>query len=514
MKSLLAFVFACLISCGVYAQSSACTANEDVVTFDFGTPQTTIATGSTVTWTASTTANTYSVATPGTLRGNTIGFALSITSVSTTAAVWVAGFPALGTQGNVPNSLDLNFNSFAPGDFVRMRMTFNRPMDKVRFNMYDVDRAAGGWHDILRIAGILNSNTTTVPLLVPTTAGRHTTSTTGAGYSEIDTTFDGNCASTSGVCNVRVDFANPVDAIEVLFVAGTGVAAPTSQRVGFNDFSYCVPRRDLSLTKTDVTPTFVAGQTGTYTLAITNIGGTQTVGTYTVTDIISTTGVLFVNPQTPGGGWTCTVATTTFARDTVNCGRSTALAGNSATTNLTLTVALAPTLTTAPIVNRAKVFGGGDPNKLTLAATGAVSICNAGNEGYRGGGATYFSGAATAAGCAYEETLLERRAALSITKTNATTTLVAGQTTTYTVTFANAGPSAAPGATFLDTSTSGLNCTTATFTSSPIGSLTVSPSTYTVATLQSTGVTVSPTFPPNSTGTFVFTCGVRATGLP
>lgn len=510
MKKLLVLLAACVVSCTAFAQSAACTADEDVVTLNFAAAPTIAATGSSVTWTAGATAATYSVATPGTLRSNTVSF-----NVALVGGAHVAAYPAQFTTGNVADSFNLNYDPSAAGQYTSLRMTFNRAMNKVRFLMLDVDRDdVNGWDDVLRISGKLNGQTTTVPRLTPLTAGRHTTSTLATGQAEIDTSLDNNCANNVTTCNVTVDFDVPVNEIEIWFVAGPQEAAPTTQRIGFNNFSYCVPKRDLWLTKVDVTPTFVAGQTGTYTLVVTNVGGTQTSGSYTVTDVISTNGVEFVSPQVPGGGWTCTVGTTTFARDTVSCGRSTVLAGNSATTSLTLTVAIASTMTASPIVNRAKVFGGGDPNKLTLAATGAITVCNAGNEGYQGGGGTYFSGAATAAGCAYEETLLERRAALSITKTNATTTLVAGQTTTYTVTFANAGPSAAPGATFLDTSSSGLNCTTATFASNPPGSLTIAPATYTVATLQSTGVTVSPTFPPNSTGTFVFTCGVRATGLP
>jgi uncharacterized repeat protein (TIGR01451 family) len=101
---------------------------------------------------------------------------------------------------------------------------------------------------------------------------------------------------------------------------------------------------------------------------------------------------------------------------------------------------------------------------------------------------------------------------LTISKTNGTTTVLAGSTNAYTVTISNLGPAAAPGAVFVDPAATGLSCTTATFVSTPLGSVTVSPFPLTMSALQSTGVTFTPTFPANSTATFRVTCGVTGTG--
>ena len=503
--TLLAMLGAVLPTIPAWAQSSACNANEDVVTFNFAAAASSSASGSSVTWTATTTANTYTVATVGSVPRNTIAFSLALSG-----PVWVAGFPAQGTQGNNPDTLDLNMDPSAAGQFVTLRMSFNRPMDKVRFNMYDVDHQAGGWQDVLRISGVLNGNTTTIPSYVPATPASYTTATTANGAAEITTTLDGNCASTATTCNVQVDFTNPVDAIQVLFIAGPLVATPTSQRVGFDSFSYCVPKRELGLTKVDATDTFVAGATGTYLLTVNNLGGAATAGNYTVVDQLPQ-GVSFVSPQTPGGGWACTLSTTTFAIDTATCVQATALGANS-TTVLTLTVSISPDLTATSIDNRAKVFGGSDPNKATLTTTGPLSACAAANEGWLGGGATYFGGATVNAGCAFENTLLARRALLTVSKSNGTTTLTAGATTTYTVTFANLGPSSAPGALVTDPAVAGLNCTSIAFASTPVGSVTINPTPATISAIQSTGISLTPTFPPNSTATFAITCGVTATG--
>lgn len=500
------------------AQSSACTAGqEDTVTFNFSTARSTNAAGGTGTWTAASLGPAsfgVGTTTGGGITANTITFAIDKdAAVAWTNAGAGANAPKLFTTGNLANTLLLSMNATAAGDQSGITLTFSRPMDKVRFFMGDVDDDAGSpWQDRLRIGGYLNGNATIAPTLNAATTVNYTIGTSGSFAEVTRNAGAGGCGNTDASCNVRIDFANPVDTIRINFIAGPGYPAPGQQYVGFQNFSYCVPRRDLSLSKVDTTPSFVAGATGTYTLTITNVGGTQTNTNYTVTDVISTQGVQFANPQAPGGGWTCTLSTTTLATDTATCGRATALGGNGATTTLTLTVTISADATASLIVNRAKVFGGGDPNKTTLTSTGAVANCNAASEGYDGGGSTYFSGGATNAGCAYEETTLTRQALLTVSKTNGTTTMFAGSTTTYTLTFVNSGPSAAPGTTVQDAVAAGLGCSTVTFTSTPVGSVTVNPTPLTLSALQSGSMSLTPTFPPNSTATFLVTCRVNATG--
>jgi uncharacterized repeat protein (TIGR01451 family) len=486
----------------------SCTADEDVVTFNFGAANVTTASGSTVTWTATNTINTYTVASVGSVPRNTASISISLEG----GAAYVAGFPAQGTQGGIANSLDLNMDSPSAGGFLRFRLNFNRPMNKVRFTMLDIDRQGGAftWHDVMDITGLLNGNTTTVPTLTPVAPANYVLSTTAAGARRVDRTTVLNCANTDPSCNVQIDFANPIDGVDVLFIAGSGVAVPTSQRVGFNNFSYCVPKRELSLNKVDVTPTFVVGATGTYTLSITNQGGAATNAPVVFQDILQLPGVSFVNPQPASAGFSCVVSTTAYADDTVNCNNPTALAANTSTA-VTLTVRIASTVTASNFDNKAKVAGGGDPNKPNLASTGSISGCAATNEGFVGGGPNYFSGSDTFAGCAFENTLLVRQANLSVTKDNGTTTSAAGTTTTYTVTFVNAGPSPADNALIRDASSVGLsNCSVLSCNAAglPIAA-TCPPSPANLLT--PTGTTI-PTFPPNSSVTLLVRCGVTATG--
>ena len=445
----------------------------------------------------------------GSVGQNTI--TLVVTTM--TGAPLVAPDPSLLQQGNVNNSLSLNMDPSAAGQGLTLTLVFNRPMDKVRFNMYDVDRQDSNWQDRLRIAGYMNGTAVPIPALVPTTPARFTTATVGVS-NEITTNTNFNCATTDATCNVRIDFSNPVDRVEIAFVAGPAFAAPTTQRVAFNDFSYCVPKRDLRVNKTASTPTFVAGASPTYLLTITNRGGAATTGNTSVTDIISTQGVAFANPQAPTG-WTCAISTGTFTNDTASCFTATAIAAGG-TTVLTLTTAISPDASATTVINRAKVYGGGDPNKILLTSTGPVSACDAANENLSGGGATYFGGVDTTdAGCSFESTPMIKRAFLTVSKTNGNGgTLTAGITTTYTITFANLGPSNAPGSVVLDPGIPGLNCTTPTFVSTPAGTITTSPLTLSSGAFQTTGVSFTPTFPANSTATFVLTCGVTATGVP
>ncbi len=103
-------------------------------------------------------------------------------------------------------------------------------------------------------------------------------------------------------------------------------------------------------------------------------------------------------------------------------------------------------------------------------------------------------------------------ATLTITKFNAGSTLIAGQTTSYTITVANLGPGAAGGTTLRDVPSSGLSCTTEP-TCAVTGGAAACPGSLAIATLLNPGFVIA-TFPAASSLTFVLTCGVTATGLP
>ncbi len=103
---------------------------------------------------------------------------------------------------------------------------------------------------------------------------------------------------------------------------------------------------------------------------------------------------------------------------------------------------------------------------------------------------------------------------LTISKASSPTgALLTGSTVAYTITVANLGPSAAPGTVVIDGPSPGLNCTAGAVTCTVLGGTASCPASPTVAALQSTGLTITPTFAANSTVAFTLTCEVDATGL-
>jgi uncharacterized repeat protein (TIGR01451 family) len=100
-------------------------------------------------------------------------------------------------------------------------------------------------------------------------------------------------------------------------------------------------------------------------------------------------------------------------------------------------------------------------------------------------------------------------ATLTIAKTNGVATLVAGQTTSYTITVANLGPGAAGGTTLTDPAVTGLSCTANPTCSATAGA--ACPASLAIGSLQVGGLVI-PTLASGSSVTFALTCGVTATG--
>jgi uncharacterized repeat protein (TIGR01451 family) len=107
------------------------------------------------------------------------------------------------------------------------------------------------------------------------------------------------------------------------------------------------------------------------------------------------------------------------------------------------------------------------------------------------------------------------RANLSITKSNATTSVVSGSTVNYSIVVSNAGPQAASGAIVRDPVAPGLSCTTASCGSETNGATCPGPTGPALASaLQSGAGAVIGALPANSAVTLSLTCTVTATGLP
>ncbi len=129
---------------------------------------------------------------------------------------------------------------------------------------------------------------------------------------------------------------------------------------------------------------------------------------------------------------------------------------------------------------------------------------------YTPGGAVPGSNYPSSASTQEDVTVTGGTTTLTVAKTNGGNALVAGQTTSYTITVANLGGSAAPGTVLKDPVATGLNCTTVTC--AVTAGVASCPSPLSMSVLQSSGLVITPTFNAGSTVTFVVTCGVTATG--
>lgn len=180
----------------------------------------------------------------------------------------------------------------------------------------------------------------------------------------------------------------------------------------------CFP--DLRLAKTNNGSTLNNGDASNYMLTVSNVGGSATSGTTTVVDVLPA-GITVANGPVPLTGaqaanWSCNAAT-----NVLTCTSTTALpaAGNSV-------FGFSALVETVPngssVTNRARVGGGGDPNKPAPNAT-TTAECT-GND--------------TPAGCAIDVDTVNA-SLLSVVKTDNSPTVLAGGTTTYQLTVSNTG---------------------------------------------------------------------------
>ncbi|MGA8514646.1 MAG: DUF11 domain-containing protein, partial [Burkholderiaceae bacterium] len=226
---------------------------------------------------------------------------------------------------------------------------------------------------------------------------------------------------------------------------------------------------DLTIVKTHSPSSFAQAvtfpNTPTFSIVVRNSGTIASFGTVTVVDILPA-GMTALSIS--GTGWTCTLATAT-------CIRTDALPANGSYPTISLQV--------SP----------GNAGNFTNTATVACACEGASKTGNN---------------IALDPVSVQPVAVLSVSKTNGVSAVVAGDTTSYTVTVTNLGPAGAGGAVFADPVAAGLSCTSVTCTVT--GGAAVCPAALTIAAVQS-GIAIS-TFPANSSLSFVINCAVTATG--
>lgn len=246
----------------------------------------------------------------------------------------------------------------------------------------------------------------------------------------------------------------------------------------------------IRLSKTHANPQAKQpGDTVAFNLLVTNSGGTAS-GTseIRVVDVLPA-GIAYTGASPfSADGFSCT-----HAGGTVTCNRSTSLAAG-ATATIAFNASVAASAGSGTLTNRAQVAGGSDPQ------LGVSSSADASTAAQCSGAGSPFLG------CAVDPVPVVLNANLSITKTNHTTAVVRGGTTTYEMVVSNAGPAAANGAVVRDPQVTGLACTTAVC--SAAGGAVCPPATgVALVTAMQSGVAI-PALPANGLATFSLTCTV------
>jgi uncharacterized repeat protein (TIGR01451 family) len=290
------------------------------------------------------------------------------------------------------------------------------------------------------------------------------------------------CAASPNPCLVASTGATlQVWQINSLNAAATAVGAATT--ITLTDLSRSFPV-DLSFSKS-VTPTVaLQGQTVVYTLNVSN-PGPGVVQQITVTDILS--------PAFSTATWSCSVSNAGSATLVpTSCVTPTGTGNINNTVSLSINGALVYKIT----ATLSTTFSG------TLTNVGGVTMTSLVTDPTPGNNVATVTSTVTPA------------ALITIAKTDGTTTVAAGSTTSYTITVANFGPANAPNSVVKDATVTGLSCTSATC--APTAGTAVCPAFANGAplmgALQSAGGASIPTFNSGSTLTFVVTCGVTATG--
>ena len=274
------------------------------------------------------------------------------------------------------------------------------------------------------------AGTITVSDVLP--AGLTYVSATGTGWTCSHASGTVTCTRsgpvTSGTTLPAITLTVAVGAAAAPSVTNTAtVASSTTFDPDAADNSSSVTRAvtvptDLTINKSH-TGNFTQGQSGTYSITVTNSGGVASSGTVTVTDTLPAG----LTPGTATGtGWTCNTA-----GQTVTCTRSDALGGGASYPAISIPVTVAPN-SALSLTNTASVSGGNDSN------TGNNSDS--------------------------DPTTINGVSDLTVVKTHSGN-FTQGQNGTYTITASNAGGAATSGTvTVSDTLPAGLSYVSATGT--------------------------------------------------
>lgn len=106
---------------------------------------------------------------------------------------------------------------------------FSVPVYNLRFTIFDIDRSAGNWRDIVSLSSPA-AFTFTQPLGA---------TATGSGTAGNPWTGQTNVAGTSDAGNINVTFAGPVSTFTIQFLSGASPDFGAAQFIGLSNFLFC-----------------------------------------------------------------------------------------------------------------------------------------------------------------------------------------------------------------------------------------------------------------------------------
>lgn len=185
-----------------------------------------------------------------------------------------------GTTANPAIDINRNFNArtsrsditldFQDGD--NDKVTY---LNKVALSVFDIDKSVtnkSGWDDLVKITGVTENNNViegtvqTIPnsSVIKLANGLQTSSVNNI-----------NCTSAlASNCQGSVLFNEPVKSVTLSYSNTNNVTTPTTQRIQFRLDSYCyLPPPSYSITKDDGATSIVSNNITTYTIKVTNTGG-------------------------------------------------------------------------------------------------------------------------------------------------------------------------------------------------------------------------------------------------
>lgn len=163
--------------------------------------------------------------------------------------------------------------------------------------------------------------------------------------------------------NVNVAINAPTSVTNIETVSGGGEINTANDT--FSDPTVIVPISDMTIAMSG-SGSFVQGQSGSYTITVSNVGTIPSSGTVSVTDTLPSG---LTGAAISGTGWSCTLSSLT-------CTRSDALANGSSYPAITLSVNVAGNAS-SPLTNTATVSGGGEVNTSNDTASVQTTVYGA-----------------------------------------------------------------------------------------------------------------------------------------